>query len=167
MTDATTAARPAAWPLPLMMSRHNERGVQAQGFVLALSDLPALARRMARRARHYAGLRLTLCATEAVFWSTQSADLPWLPVHVTYLHPPSNRIFLPIGWAHNVPDRFFSSLLSDVLSERDSGTMQAETPLLLLPLSPAWQSSPVRIVDLAGSLSVAAVDWALLSRGRP
>lgn len=159
MTDALQNQSPAAWPLPLILTRQESEGAQAQGCVVARSELAQIADRMGARSQRYAALRLTLGETDAVFWSTQPVDLPWLPVSCMYLQPPSNQIFLPIGWVHNAAEGMLDSLLSDL-----SPGPKAVKPMALLPRLPDSNVSTIRILELADSLSVAAVDWAFLAR---
>ncbi len=161
MIDEAIERRAAICPLPLRLIRRGDPGAQAQGFAVARSDLASIATRLEPRARRYPNLRLTLGHSEAVFWSTQAADLPWLPVPVTYLQPPTNRIFMPVGWTHNVSETMFQELLERLLSGSERGT-----PIVLLPLSPELHASAFKIVRLESSLSVATVDWSSMSRGR-
>ena len=161
MIDDAHVGRAAICPLPVRLIKSVDPGAQAQGFAVASSDLASIASRLEPRARRYPNLRLTLGRSEAVFWSTQSVDLPWLPVSVTYLQPPTNRVFMPVGWAHNVSEQMFQQLLDSLLSGSESGM-----PIVLLPLSPELNSSGVKIVRLESSMSVATADWAGLSRGR-
>lgn len=162
MIDDAIDRPPAICPLPLRLLKRADPGAQAQGFVVARSDLAKVASKLEPRARRYGDLRLTLARSEAVFWSTQSVDLPWVPVPVTYLQPPSNRVFMPVGWAHNIADNMFQAILENLLSGSEPGT-----PIVLLPVSPQSNSSGIKIVSLDNSLSVATVDWASLSRGQP
>ena len=160
MTDVHHDSTTTSWPLPLLLSKQEHTGAQAQGCIVARSDLTAVAKHLATRSQRYPTLRLTLANSDAVFWSTQSVDLPWLPVAVTYLQPPINQIYIPIGWAHNLAETALDAVLSQLLAQpKDRG------PLVLLPQSPDMDQSAIRIIELADSLSVSAVDWAFLSRG--
>ena len=159
MTDTRPHRPSLSHPLPLLLTRHDHPGAQAQGCVVALSHLAGIARKLGTRAQHYVPLRLTLANREAIFWSTQPTDLPWLPVPGIYLQPPSKRVFLPIGWACNVSEKILHALLKDMVLN-----VEPAPPLVLMPQSPDAKSSAVRIILLADSLSVAGVDWALLSR---
>ena len=96
MTATPFDRQRASWPIPLTLQRHSSSGAKAQGCVAARTDLVAVAQHLAPRSQRYANLRLTLGEMDVVFWSTQSVDLPWLPVNVIYLQPPSQQIFLPI-----------------------------------------------------------------------
>lgn len=160
MIDEAPVSRVATCPLPLRLIKSVDPGAQAQGFAIARSELARAAPRLEPRARRYPNLRLTLGNSEAVFWSTQAVDLPWLSVPVTYLQPPANRIFMPVGWTHNVSEQMFQELLNSLVSGSEPGT-----PIVLLPLSPDRDSSELKIIKLESSLSVATVDWARLSRG--
>ncbi|MEM6496945.1 MAG: hypothetical protein AAGB04_30740 [Pseudomonadota bacterium] len=161
MTATSIDKRQASRPITLALHKQANSGAKAQGCIAARSDLVEVARHIAPRSQRYASLRLTLGTAEAVFWSTQPVDLPWLPVQVTYLQPPSQQIFLPIGWAHNVADGTLSSLLADIPARSS-----IVGPLALLPRSPASEVSAIRLIELEQSLSVAAVDWAFLARGQ-
>lgn len=161
MTDVTDHITDATWPLPVLLTRCEAQGAQAQGCVVAQSELKRVAGHMVSRAQRYAALRLTLTRSEAVFWSTRPVDLPWLPVSVRYLHTPTHQVFLPIGWDHNISEEALSALLRAVLSKPRSGN-----PVVLLPREPNASSSTIKLIELAESLSVAAVDWAFLSRGQ-
>ena len=155
-----THNRPTTWPLPFALVKHRETGIRPQGCVVERSNTAVIAQRLGPRAQRYAGLRLTFGQNQIVFWSTESVDLPWLPIPVVYLQPPKNRMFLPIGWRLTVPDRMLQGILEQLPLNSQPGS-----PLVLLPQSANASSSSPSVIALTGSLSVAAVDWALLARG--
>ena len=147
-------------PIPIELAQTEEAGACAQGFVVARRDLPALAARLGHRARRYAPLRLSLSASEAVFWSAEPCELPWVTAATTYLATPKQRVFMPIGWRYTAPPLFHDAVLSEVPLRGEKGT-----PLVLLPIDPTAQSSPIRVLELVDSVSVAAADWAALGKG--
>ncbi|MGI9424295.1 MAG: hypothetical protein ACR2PA_13970 [Hyphomicrobiaceae bacterium] len=160
LTNATLNRRPTVWPVPFTLVRRDDPGAKARGCVIARSDLDEVANRLGPRAQRYTGLRLSFSRAHAIFWSTESCDLPWLPVPVMYLRPPTNRVFMPIGWTHEIPDNIFQSVLEQLPLNAERGT-----PVVLLPRNVEAPISPPCMIELSGSMSVAAVDWALLSRG--
>ena len=161
MTDIPVDSARAAWPPSFEMTRRACPGAQAQGCVIARSDLAEAAEWLVPRAPRYSGLQLTLGHDEAVFWSPQPVALPWLPVPVTYLQPPRRKVFLPVGWSHALSSDVLEHLLSKLVP--GAGFV---APLVLWPHSPAAEASPIKIILLAESLSVSAVDWTFLARGQ-
>lgn len=145
--------------LNIALTRSNEPGARAQGFVIARRALPEVAEKLACRAQHYCALRLSLSAREAIFWSAEPCDLPWISVAATYLAVPTQRVFLPIGWHYAAPPLFHAAILTALPLLGEKGT-----PLVLLPSNPEAQSSPVRVLELIESASLAAVDWAAIRK---
>ncbi len=92
MTLAPSEKRSATWPLPLVLTKQENSGAQAQGCVVARSSLSVVAERLAPRAQRYASLRLTLGHEEAVFWSTK----PW---QVNPLRAPEDSFLMTEGQA--------------------------------------------------------------------
>ena len=153
-------ARRRHGPLSVELARSGEAGAPAQGFVVARGMLPTLAARLRHRAQRYAALRLSLTAREAVFWSAEPCDLPWFSGEADYLAVPKQRVFLPIGWRYNVPPLFHDDILTGLPLRGETGT-----PLVLLPADRDAPSSPIRVLELVASVSLAGVDWATLCAG--
>lgn len=133
-------------------------GGSPAGVVLSRAAVAGMARRLARRAQHYPGLRVTAFRDGIVFWSIAGdVRLPWLDEGAVYLAEIDKTVFFPVGKRPDLPVPWIEAITARLAAEK-----RLSWPLLLWP-----SQGRLAAIGLGqNSCRLAAVDWAGLG-GQP
>jgi hypothetical protein len=125
------------------------------GLILGRHLIADAATRLARRARHYAALRVTASRNSLIFWSTANdVPLPWFDEEPVYLAQRDKIVFFPADRTLDLPDKWSERIL-----DRLAGKNGLSRPILLLPVG-----GELTAIGLgANSVPVPAVDWERLA----
>ena len=99
------------------------------GVILSRREVASMAERLAKRAHHYASLRVTAFRDRFVFWSVaDDVRLPWFDESAVYLTHIDKTIFFPVDKRPDLPAKWI-----DAITARLTAVKGVSRPVLLWP----------------------------------